>query len=36
VFNSAVLSPGGTWDIEVIDRVSEFEQYNRVVKVAIR
>jgi len=36
VFNSAVLSPGGTWDIEVIDRVSEFEQYNRVVKVVIR
>jgi copper transport protein len=36
VLNSAVLSPGGTWDIEVIDRVSEFEQYNRVVKVPIR
>ena len=36
IFNSTVLSPGGTWNIEVIDRVSEFEQYNRVVKVAIR
>ncbi len=36
ILNSTVLSPGGTWDIEVIDRVSEFEQYNRVVKVPIR
>ena len=36
VLNSAVLSPGGTWNIEVIDRVSEFEQYNRTVKVPIR
>jgi copper transport protein len=34
--NSAVLSPGGTWDIEIDDRVSEFEQSNRVVKVPIR
>jgi copper transport protein len=36
IFNSVVLSPGGTWDIEVIDRVSEFQQYNRIVKVPIR
>jgi copper transport protein len=36
VLNSAVLSPGGTWDIEVMDRVSEFEQNNRTVKVPIR
>ncbi|HTA06362.1 MAG TPA: CopD family protein, partial [Solirubrobacteraceae bacterium] len=36
VLNSAVLSPGGTWEIEVIDRTSEFEQHNRVVKVPIR
>jgi copper transport protein len=34
--DSAVLSPGGTWNIEIIDRVSEFEQYARVVKVPIR
>ena len=33
--NSAVLSPSGTWNIEVIDRVSEFEQHNRIVKVPI-
>jgi copper transport protein len=36
VLNSAVLSPGGTWEIEVMDRVSEFEEHNRTVKVAIR
>jgi len=35
VLSSAVLSPGGTWDIEIVDRVSEFEQYTRVVKVPI-
>jgi copper transport protein len=36
VLNSAVLSPGGTWDIEIMDRVSEFEQHNRTIKVPIR
>ncbi len=36
VLNSTVLSPGGTWEIEIIDRVSEFEQFNRTVKVPIR
>jgi copper transport protein len=36
VLNSAVLSPDGTWDIEIVDRVSEFQQYSRVVKVPIR
>ncbi len=36
VLDSTVLSPGGTWEIEVIDRVSEFEQHNRIVKVPIR
>ncbi len=36
VLNSAVLSPGGTWSIQIHDRVSEFEQYNRTVKVPIR
>ena len=36
VFSSAVLSPGGTWSIEIVDRVSEFQQYARVVKVPIR
>ena len=36
ILSSAVLSPGGTWSIEITDRVSEFEQYTRVVKVPIR
>jgi copper transport protein len=35
ILESAVLSPGGTWDIEIVDRVSEFEQHTRVVKVPI-
>ena len=30
-----MLSPGGTWEIEIIDRVSEFEQFSRTVKVPI-
>ena len=28
VLGSAVLSPGGTWEIEITDRVSEFEQFS--------
>ncbi len=36
VLNSAVLSPDGSWDIEIVDRVSEFQQYNRVVEVPIQ
>jgi copper transport protein len=35
-FNSVELSPGGTWDIEITDRVSEFEQFSKTVKVPIR
>lgn len=35
ILNSAVLSPGGTWELQVTDRVSEFESYSRVVKVPI-
>jgi hypothetical protein len=35
ILSSAVLSPGGTWEIEINDRVSEFEQFTRVVKVPI-
>jgi copper transport protein len=36
VVNSTVLSPGGTWDIEIMDRVSEFEEHSRTLKVPIR
>ena len=35
VLNSAVLSPGGDWQITIVDRVSEFESSSRVVKVPI-
>ncbi|HTY96639.1 MAG TPA: CopD family protein [Solirubrobacteraceae bacterium] len=35
ILTSAVLSPGGTWAIEIVDRVSEFEQFTRVVKVPV-
>ncbi len=35
ILSSAVLSPGGTWEIEITDRVSEFESFNRTVKVPI-
>jgi len=35
ILGSAVLSPGGTWEVEIVDRVSEFEQFSRVVKVPI-
>ncbi|HXB16631.1 MAG TPA: CopD family protein [Solirubrobacteraceae bacterium] len=36
ILNSAVLSPGGTWELTIVDRVSEFESSSRVVKVSIR
>ncbi len=36
ILSSAVLSPGGTWDIQLTDRVSEFEAFSRTVKVPIR
>jgi copper transport protein len=36
ILNSAVLSPAGSWHIAITDRVSEFEQHTRTVKVPIR
>ncbi|HWF33615.1 MAG TPA: CopD family protein [Solirubrobacteraceae bacterium] len=36
ILNSAVLSPAGTWQLEVTDRVSEFEQHSRTIDVPIR
>ncbi len=36
IVNAAVLSPSGTWELELTDRVSEFEQYSRTVRVPIR
>jgi len=34
--NSAALSPGGTWVIQITDRVSEFQEYARAIKVPIQ
>ena len=36
VLNSVVLSPRGTWEIQISDRISEFEEFTRTVKVPIR
>ncbi|HEX3909753.1 MAG TPA: CopD family protein [Solirubrobacteraceae bacterium] len=35
VFNSAVLSPAGSWRIAITDRVSEFEQHTRTITVPV-
>jgi copper transport protein len=34
--NSAELTPGGTWEIQITDRISEFEEFSKTVKVPIR
>lgn len=36
ILSSIVLSPGGSWQIKLTDRVSEFEAFTRTVKVPIR
>jgi copper transport protein len=36
VLDSAELSPGGTWQIQVTDRISEFEESSKTVAVPIR
>jgi copper transport protein len=36
ILNAAVLSPGGAWEIQITDRVSEFEEFTRTVDVPIR
>jgi copper transport protein len=36
VISAAELIPGGTWDIELTDRVSEFDEYLQTVKVPIQ
>jgi copper transport protein len=35
ILSSAVLSPAGTWQIQLTDRVSEFEEYSQTVNVPI-
>ncbi len=36
ILNSVELTPGGEWDLELNDRVSEFQAYSRTVKVPVR
>lgn len=36
ILSSAELSPGGTWELEILDRVSEFQEYSKTVRVRIR
>ncbi|MGA9875062.1 MAG: CopD family protein [Solirubrobacteraceae bacterium] len=36
VLNSAELSPGGTWQLQITDRVSEFEEYAKTIEVPIK
>jgi copper transport protein len=36
VLSSVELSPGGTWQLQVTDRVSEFEEYAKTVDVPIK
>jgi copper transport protein len=36
VLSSAELTPGGTWEIEITARVSEFEEFSRAVKVPVQ
>lgn len=36
ILSSAELTPGGTWELQLTDRVSEFQAYSKTVKVPIR
>ncbi len=36
ILSSAELTPGGTWELALADRVSEFQSYSTTVKVPIR
>jgi copper transport protein len=36
ILSSAQLSPGGTWELALTDRVSEFQEYSTTLKVPIR
>jgi copper transport protein len=35
VLSSAELSPGGTWQLQITDRVSEFDEYTKTIEVPI-
>jgi copper transport protein len=36
VADALVLSPGGTWELTVVDRVSDFDEYTKTLKVPVR
>jgi copper transport protein len=36
ILNAAQLTPGGTWEIQITDRVSEFTEYSKTIDVPIR
>ncbi|MGH2853399.1 MAG: hypothetical protein ACRDLF_04310, partial [Solirubrobacteraceae bacterium] len=36
ILSSAELTPGGTWELEITDRVSEFQEYTKTIAVPIR
>src|SRR5271154_1881228 len=36
ILSSAELTPAGTWEIVLTDRVSEFEEFSRTIKVPVR
>jgi copper transport protein len=36
IMNSAELTPGGGWELEITDRVSEFQEYSKTLQVPIR
>ena len=36
ILNTVILSPGGDWQLQLTDRVSEFEQHTRTIDVPIR
>jgi hypothetical protein len=35
VLSGAEFSPGGTWEVEITDRVSAYQQYSKTVTVPI-
>jgi copper transport protein len=36
VLSSAELSPGGAWQLQITDRVSEFEEHTKTIEVPIK
>lgn len=36
ILNSAELTPGGTWNLQIVDRVSEFNEFSKTIQVPIQ